>query len=479
MKIKSVKQESILKQFLIYFVVASVIPFITFLYLLSQLVAAGPLNVSMGGVNLKLLVAIAGVLSVLGFIGARGFLSKIVFLSDELNTGDLDKVDKTAISEIAKGEGEVASLARVFGDITSKLERNVRELEQTKVTLHRVLSKVGKAMSSVENFDLLIQFILETIVEAVGAKRGVIYSLDEDKKTLRPRASVGLSANFAPTDIKIGEEAIGWVAKERKPLLVPSLEDKEGDTLFAPPLIAAPLIAHERLWGAISLSGKTIGTSFSEDELKILSNLASQIAISFENASLNTEVEKTYFETISALALAVEAKDHYSHGHSEKVAEYARKIAESLGLPQDALDTLTDAARLHDIGKIGIADEILKKPAKLTDDEMSIMHKHPLIGEGIVKPLRSFQHIIDPITHHHEFLDGSGYPDGLKGEQIPLITRILTVSDIFDALTSDRPYRKALSHDEAKRELKSMVDRNKIDSNIVGALFKLIDEKRI
>ena len=418
-------------------------------------------------------------MSILGFVGARGFLAKISYLTEKLQKEGFGKVDKAMIRELSSGEGEIATLARVFGEITTKLEYNVKQLEEAKLTLHHVLSKIGRAIGSVENFDLLIQVILETITEAVGARQGVIFSFDQEKKCLIPKAAVGVQVKDLASEFKLGDGAAGWAAKERKPLVVPAMEEKSPQGLFPAPLVANPLIVHEKLWGVILLSGKKENTSFSEDELKILSNLGFQIAVSFENAELNSEVEKTYFETISALAMAVEAKDTYSNGHSQRVAEYSGKIAERLNLSQEVLSTLSEAARLHDIGKIGIADSILKKPGKLTDEEMTIMRQHPLIGEGIVRPLRTFQRILDPIRHHHELLDGSGYPDGLKAEQIPLIVRVLTVSDVFDAVTSNRPYRKPLSIDEARTELGVMVQRGKIDAVVVDTLFKLVDEKKI
>lgn len=477
MKIKSVKYESILRQFYIYFLVASVIPLIILIYLLYQFATAG--KIDMPGINSKFLIFIAGVFSVLGFWGTRSFLTKIVTLSNKLKETTWEKIDKDTLLELAKGEGEIAHLAKAFGEIATKLEENVRQLEDAKKMLYRILSKVGKAISSTENFAALIQFILETIMEALGAERGAIFSLVENKSAVKPVAVSGVNIKDIPKEVSFGEEAVGWVAKERKALFVPLLEEKKTESLFSPPLISAPLIVHDKLWGVISLSGKKENDNFSEDELKLLSNLAYQIAVSFANAKLNEEAERTYFETMSALALAVEAKDPYSRGHSERVAEYSIKIAENIGLTLEDLNTLRDASKLHDIGKIGIIDGILHKHSKLSYNEQAIMHKHPLIGEGIVKPLRSFFHILDPIKHHHEFLDGSGYPDGLKGQEISFVTRILTVADIFDALITDRPYRKGLTIEEAKREFQTMADKGKLDKVIVGALFYLIEAKKI
>ncbi|MDP1853420.1 MAG: HD domain-containing protein [Candidatus Omnitrophota bacterium] len=478
MKVKSVKQESILKQFYVYFAVASVIPLIVLIYLLVQYTAGS--GSSFFRVSPKIFLPIAGVFSLLGFWGTRSFLVRIVSLSNKLKsqTLDLEKIDKNTILELAKGDEEVAQLAKVFSEIIANLEKSVQELKQTKQTLYKVLSNIGKAVGSIENFNLLIKFILETVIEALGAKRGAIFVLEEND-TLKPKAVSGIDEKLIPQKLRLGEEAAGWVVKEKKPLMVPAFEKDESNSLFASPLAAVPLILRDKVWGAIVLSGKKENNNFSEEELRILSNLGYQIAVSFENFTLNTEVEKIYFETISALALAVEAKDFYSRGHSERVAKYAVKIAGSLGLPQEDLDALRDAARLHDIGKIGITDEILHKADKLTSEERMIMNKHPQIGDGIVRPLRNFSHIINPIRHHHELLDGSGYPDGLKGEDIPLITRVLTVSDIFDALTSDRPYRKALSIDETKREFSLMVDKGKLDKDVVAALFKLIEENKL
>lgn len=477
MKLKSVEQESILRQFFIYFLAASVIPLIIFIYLVFQVITQGAALAA--SANFKILLGIAGVFLLLGFWGTRSFLMKIVTLSNRLKGANLDNRDRNNILELAKGEGEVAQLAKVFGEITTNLEENVRELKETKRTLYEVLSKIGKAIGSIENFDALIQFILETIVEALGAKRGAIYSTDTERGILRRKAVVGIEAELTPPEIKFGEEAVGWIAKERKPLSVPLLEEGEDSALFSPPLLATPLIVHDKLWGVISLSGNKAKKNFSEEDLKILSNLAYQIAVSFENFSLNSEAERSYFETISALALAVEAKDNYSRGHSDRVAEYALKLAGYIGLSKHDLETLRDAARLHDIGKIGIADEILKKPGKLNIGEMTIMREHTKIGEGIIRPLKSFHHLIGLIRHHHEFLDGSGYPDGLKAEEISQLTRILTVSDIFEALTSDRPYRQALSIEDTEKEMYKMVESGKLDRQIVDALFKLVAENKI
>ena len=213
--------------------------------------------------------------------------------------------------------------------------------------------------------------------------------------------------------------------------------------------------------------------SFSDEDLGLVFNLASQTAVAIENAKLNRDIEKTYFETISALALAVDAKDQYSRGHLDRVATHALMIGKRLGLDNEDLDTLRDAARLHDVGKIGIPDEILKKEGGLTDEEWVIMRRHPEIGESIIKPIRSLHHLCDIIRHHHEKLDGTGYPDRLKGEEISPLVRIISVADVYDALTTQRPYRPKKSKQDAINILRSM--KSHLDQDIVNILVEGLD----
>ena len=218
-------------------------------------------------------------------------------------------------------------------------------------------------------------------------------------------------------------------------------------------MICSPLVFQGKVIGTISVSGKKSNANFEEDELMILSNLGLQVALALENSRLSSDNQKTYLETVTALALAVEARDFYSRGHSDRVSEYSVRLAQAIGLDEQQIKTIREAAELHDVGKIGISDEILKKAGALSELEYKIIQQHPVIGEGIIVPLHGFSHLRSPIRHHHEWLDGSGYPDHLKGDAICLEARILAITDSYDAMVTDRPYRKALSPQEAKQEL--------------------------
>jgi putative two-component system response regulator len=168
-----------------------------------------------------------------------------------------------------------------------------------------------------------------------------------------------------------------------------------------------------------------------------------------------------------SLALTIEAKDPYTEGHCDRLSKYSVALGEKLGLSEELRVALRRGGLMHDIGKLAVPERILLKPGPLTPEERKIMEQHTIVGERICAPLRSFRHVLPIIRHHHEKWDGSGYPDGLKGEQIPLTARILQVTDIYDALTTDRPYRKALSLEKAFAIMREEVKRGWWDESIL------------
>jgi putative two-component system response regulator len=174
------------------------------------------------------------------------------------------------------------------------------------------------------------------------------------------------------------------------------------------------------------------------------------------------------------LALSIEAKDPYTEGHCARLSKYSVELATALGLPEELRVALRRGGIIHDIGKVAVPDRILLKPGLLTYEEMKIVQQHPIVGERICQPLRSFRAVLPIIRHHHEKLDGSGYPDGLKGETIPLTARIMTVVDIYDSLTTDRPYRLAMSPAEAFSVMQEEVQKGWWDGELVEEFRNLI-----
>lgn len=178
---------------------------------------------------------------------------------------------------------------------------------------------------------------------------------------------------------------------------------------------------------------------------------------------------------LSSLALSIEAKDPYTEGHCDRLSKYSVSIAEKLGLPEDLRLALRRGGLVHDIGKLAVPEHILLKPGPLTLDERKIMEQHTIAGERICAPLRSFRHVLPIIRHHHEKQDGSGYPDGLRGDQIPLTARILQITDIYDALTTDRPYRKALPPEKAFAIMRDEVKRGWWDGSVLNEFEALVN----
>jgi putative two-component system response regulator len=175
-----------------------------------------------------------------------------------------------------------------------------------------------------------------------------------------------------------------------------------------------------------------------------------------------------------SLALSIEAKDPYTKGHCDRLSAYSEALGQRLGLPQDQCVALRRAGVVHDVGKIGVPEHILLKQGSLTDSEWVVMKEHPVTGERICSPLKSFRLVLPIIRHHHEKLDGSGYPDRLKGEDIPLTARVLQITDIYDALVTDRPYRKAMSHEDAIRTMRDEARRGWWDRNLIDEFAALL-----
>ncbi len=231
---------------------------------------------------------------------------------------------------------------------------------------------------------------------------------------------------------------------------------------------SVPLKVQDRVMGMLNLLSFSRGRLFTEGQRKMLSIICSRAAGSIENARLyenlllsnkdleeaNASLEENFRQTIVAFAMALEENDQYTRGHSERVSEYSRLIASGLGMTAEEQETVVQAALMHDIGKIGIRPEHLNKEGPLTDDELRMFRNHPDKGKRILEPIPFLEKLVAGALYHHEHFDGTGYPYKLAGKDIPLLGRIVAVADTYDAMTSDRAYRKALPHDVAVAELR-------------------------
>ncbi len=251
------------------------------------------------------------------------------------------------------------------------------------------------------------------------------------------------------------------------PLSVPAeVFGKESSRLLS--VMIAPLSNLERTIGALIMVFEEDKDFIRQQTLKLLYILVRYFSLSLENSYLLNDLKSAYFYTVKAVTNSIEARDPYTKGHSERVAQYSKAIAEELKWDKNEIELIDWGGMLHDVGKIGIYDSILKKKGKLTDDEYNNIKLHPLIGAQIVKDISFLESIIPYILEHHERFDGKGYPKGVAGEDISIKGRLIAVADSFDAMTTDRPYRKALKPEDALKE----VLRNsgtQFDSEIVQA----------
>jgi len=471
----ALEQTSILRKFTILFLLMSIIPLGVLYYFYLEIKTHGFLKIETMDLNLTLTFVVLGVL--LGYFSMRAILQQLVDLTNANKKALESVLGSENIISLSKEENEIKVLAQSFTAITDKLEENVKNLEIARKTLYSIMNKVGRGIANMENIDTFLELILETLTEAVSGKVGVLLLKDRTQNNLWVKTTYGAHSDDAKLiRIPMGKETVLYqVINTNKPRVIQRLsaeiaEFKKYPKLFFAPMICAPLIHKEKIIGAITVSGRTT-EEFAEDEETLIFNLVSQTAVAIVNSQMNKDMEKTYFETISALALAIDAKDKYSRGHLDRVANYCVQIANKMGLDGEEIETLRNAARLHDIGKIGVPDEILGKEGSLTDQETDLMRKHPEIGEGIIKPIHSLDHLCDIIRHHHEKIDGTGYPDGLKGDEIMPLVRITTVADIYDALTTNRPYRGRFSKEEAFDILCDL--KGQIDPDIVDILIEI------
>jgi putative nucleotidyltransferase with HDIG domain len=340
---------------------------------------------------------------------------------------DSNALLRANILEMERLNRELEQYARQIATANEALERQVRQL----IALHRA----GQTITSSLDLDTTLQAILSMSRDIVNSSATTIKLLDQETKELRVRASSGIREQGRP-------------------------------------VVDLPLRVGDRTIGVFELAADK---SFGDEERRMMETLASQAAIAIENARLFDETQRTYYDTLRSLAGALEARDSYTQGHSERVAKLSMRIAEKLGLPEQDRKEIYSAALLHDIGKIGVRDEVLLKPGRLTSAEMDIIRSHPIFGDAILGPLKFLGKVTGMVKHHHERWDGKGYPDGLKGEAIPLASRIVAVADSFDALTSDRPYRDRKTLGDTLRIFEEEIGKQ-FDPQVVEALFKVIGE---
>lgn len=383
-------------------------------------------------------------------------------------------------------------------NLTRKLHKSKIYLKNTEVKLHNNVMDVDNLvmmLTSIHEFGLvaseivskkeLADLIVETACNLLHSEMGSLMLINQNNE-LYIISAKGLNKEIIEnTKMKIGEGIAGRVAASGKYFFV---EDIETDVRFLRPnleeqyetksFISVPLRVKNKVIGVLNINSSKRNKQFTQRDVELITLFADNSAITIENLELFGDLQSFYFEMIQTLARALDAKDSYTHDHADRAGKYAKMIAEEMNLPQTIVRYIEYAALLHDIGKIGISDSILLKKGKLTDEEQKIIRQHPTIGYKIILPVKYLNPIAPLVLYHHEWYDGSGYPEGISGEEIPLGARIVSVIDAFDAMTSDRPYRKAPSVNIAVNELKKGIGKQ-FDPRIVKIFLDILNRENI
>jgi PAS domain S-box-containing protein len=369
-------------------------------------------------------------------------------------------VELEDFDEARKFSEQEVGLAQMLCNQAAVALENAHLFDATQHQLQelRVLHSIATFAQDTTDEDAFIEFVTNLISETFYPHHFGMLLLDQRGEYLIKHPSYIEDTSRKKTIISVEEGISGKVANTGTLMVVPDVSESP-DYLSVDERtrseICVPLKIGERVVGVINVES-TQPNAFNQSDERFLESLAGQVAAAMENARLYEELESSFVQTVLALANAMDLRDSYTADHSQRMAVLAEETGQLMGCTEDEIETLHWAAMLHDIGKIGVPDEILLKPKPLTEEEYEVIKKHPAQGASIVAPVEKLKHVAPIIHHHQEKFDGSGYPDGLKGEEIPHAARILMVVDAYVAMTDGRVYREARSHKEAIEELTSL-----------------------
>lgn len=391
---------------------------------------------------------------------------------------------ETAIDAMKRGAYDYVLKPFKLDEVVHVVQRGLdkQRMAAENMRLREALSlyKVSEAIAASLSLDQILETVAESCLSELGAD---LYSawLDDGEGSVFERQT--LRGKNAPLDVGLGvldHEAI-LERLEREGFFVEqhargTFAFRDQPEIAPVSVVAVPLKIKNRIIGFLFAASFRVGHKLEEGQRKLLSIIASRAAAAIENARLYEDLQATFQQTIEGLANAIDKMDRYTAGHSERVALYAVFLARVLGLGEHEVEVVRQSALLHDIGKIGCVLN-LNKPGKLTTDEYDSFKRHPTYGRDILDPIKFLNPLIPGVHLHHERWDGRGYPLKMKGNEIPVIARIIAVADTYDAMTSDRSYRRALPHTVALAEIKRC-SGSQFDPEVAGGFERDIDEFR-
>ncbi|HEX2686679.1 MAG TPA: HD domain-containing phosphohydrolase [Kofleriaceae bacterium] len=408
---------------------------------------------------------------------------------------------ETAIEAMKKGAYDYLlkpfKVEEVIHVVRRALSRQRLQAENIRLREALTIYKVSEAIALSHNIEHILDVVLQAAIDETKADIATLHLLDAHTGTYSERvklvaadskshglpspAFAVLAAQFAQGTpiLAHGGKAGRFFTEQVAPATLSSF-------------VAVPLQVRATMIGMLNVFSFTPGKKFDEGHRKLLSVLASRAASAIENARLygelvtsndsltraNLTLEEMFQQTVAGFAQALEESDLYTRGHSERVADYAGILARGLTLPDVETSRIVQAGVMHDVGKIGVRYDMLNKPGKLTPEEVAVFRQHPEKGKRILDPVPCLHGLIDGCWCHHEWFDGGGYPRGLRGQDIPLVGRIVAIADAYDAMTSDRAYRRALPHEVAIGEIERCAG-TQFDPELADAFVRLIEAFRL
>ncbi len=409
---------------------------------------------------------------------------------------------ETAIEAMKKGAYDYLLKPFKVEEVIHVVERALyrQRLQAENIRLREALTiyRVSEAIALSHDIDHILEVVLRAALDEVSADVATLHLRDARSGLYEERLKVVATTAHPPIG-GLPSPAFATLVEQfgaGVPILASGLkaarfftESKMPDDLAS--FVAVPLTVRGTLVGVIDVFSFTPGKKFDEGHRKMLAVLASRAASAIDNARLyvelratnesltqaNQSLEENFQQTVAGFAQALEESDMYTRGHSERVAVYSEVLARGLTLPDAEIRNIVQAGVMHDVGKIGVRYDMLNKPGKLTPEEVAVFRQHPEKGKRILEPVPCLHGLIDGCWCHHEFWDGGGYPRGLRGDQIPLVGRIVAIADAYDAMTSDRAYRRALAHEVAIGEIERCAG-TQFDPELADAFVRYVDAWR-
>lgn len=345
------------------------------------------------------------------------------------------------------------------------------------------LLRIGEVLHAAQDKGRIQEMLVQLSLRLVKAQGSAIFMMDERQNVLACVAASEKSGR--PVNLPLGMGVAGWVALQGQPVSTEVESDHRFSGQFEPVFsfrvqtaLAVPIRGGGRVVGVLEVVNKGGARTFDETDLSVMTMLVREAGIALENVNRMTESQQTVQELLRGLARYIDAKAPYLIGHSERVARVSQAIGEEMGLPPDELQKLHLEGLLHDLGNVGVDDELLLRTGKLTEEELGRVRQHSSIGAEILRDVGALRHLMAGPLYHHERFDGNGYPHGLKGEQIPMHARIVAVAEAYDAMRSSRPHREAFPPGEAMAKIRE-ASGSMFDPRVVEGLVQAYQRGKV